>query len=345
MNFYLPDGWVDLRAVRGIGMPFIFLLGGRGTGKTFGALDTCIQDHVPFALMRRTQRQVDLISNPMLSPIRPICRKRGIDIITAPVVDGISGFYKTEVGEDGKRIQTGDPLGIICALSTIGKVRGFDGETVKVLFYDEFIPEQGDRPLKEEADKFFNAYETLNRNRELSGAPALQAICMGNANDLNSPIFFKLNLLQRLERMQQTGQQFWKDPARGIAIVFLRDSPVSAKKKDTALYRLTAGTEFAEMAIDNQFAYEDRGRIVSRPLAEYKPVVGVGTLTIYRHKSRREFYISEHRRGSPPVFGTGDTELERFRRSYGWLYREYLDDTVDFETYPAQIMLTKYLNM
>lgn len=345
MNLYLKDGWVNMREIFALPMPFVYVIGGRGTGKTFGALDVCITDSIPFALMRRTQTQTDLINNPMLSPIKPVCRARGVDLMTAPIVKGISGFYHTEAGEGGKRIQTGDPIGITCALSTIGNVRGFDGEWIQKLLYDEFIPERGERCLKDESDKFFNAYETLNRNRELAGHPALQAVCMANANDLSAPILVKLGLIRRIEKMMQTSQCLWMDTARGIAVVLLRDSPISSAKASTALYRLTKDTEFSSMALENQFGYEDRGRIISRPLAEYRPIAAIGEITIYRHKSKRLFYVSEHRQGSPALFSTGETDIARYRRSYGWLYRELLDDRIEFETYPAQIFFNKSLDI
>lgn len=343
MELYTPKGWLNFRAVRDMGYPFTFVIGGRGTGKTFGALDTSIEDGLPFALMRRTQTQADLIGNPTFSPLRPICRERGLELLTRPIVKGISGFYRSKM-LDGKRLPEGEPLGISCALSTLGNVRGFDGSAIRILIYDEFLPERGDRPLKAEADKFYNAYETINRNRELSGSPPLQAVLLGNSNDLGSPLLLKLDLVDRLESMQRAGKTVWTSDKRGIAVVLLRDSPVSAAKAGTALYRLAEGSEYSDMALGNAFAYEDRGSIRSRPLAEYRPVVGIGDdLTIYRHKSKRLYYVSRHRTGSPPVYSTGETDLDRLRRSYGWLYKEMLDGTLDYESYPCQLMLTKVM--
>ena len=91
--------------------------------------------------------------------------------------------------------------GYTSALSTFSNLRGFDGSNIKILLYDEFIPERHERLIKNEADAFFNVYETINRNRELQGGPPLIALCLSNSNSLASPIFTALNLVKTLERM------------------------------------------------------------------------------------------------------------------------------------------------
>lgn len=343
INLYTDEGYLDFRAVRDAGYPFTLIIGGRGTGKTYGALRSCVEDDIVFAFMRRRQTQVDIINKPEFSPIRPICRDIGEQITSRPLVKGICGFYRYEI-EDGKEIITGPPLGFTCALSTLSNVRGFDASHVQMLLYDEFIPEKGERVLPNEADTLFNAYETINRNRELDGGRPLQMICMANSNDLSTPVLASLGLIRKIDKMLKTGQQVYTDDKRGLLLVLLRDSPISEAKGDTALYRLTRGSDFASMALDNAFSYEDRGAIVSRPLREYKPVVAVGEICIYEHKSKRRFYTATHTEGAPVTFTAGDADLQRFRRSFGWLWREYLADTMEFEEYLAQILFTKYFS-
>ena len=60
MNLYTPDGWVDIPAILACGMPFIFCVGGRGTGKTYGALKQARAESDPdnrFLLMRRRNQE------------------------------------------------------------------------------------------------------------------------------------------------------------------------------------------------------------------------------------------------------------------------------------------------
>lgn len=344
MSFYLEGGYLDFRAVRDLPVPFIIVVGGRGTGKTYGALEACIEDEQFFAFMRRSQTQLDLISKPQFSPVRRVCRDHGWQIIPAPIAKGISGYYYYEV-EDGRNKIQGSAIGINVALSTVANVRGFDASDLDIMIFDEAIPERGEKPLPGEWDKLANCYETINRNRELEGLPALKLVCLANANKQTAPILEGLRLVGTLDKMIQRGQELYMDKARGLALVLLQDSPISAAKQDTALYRLTSGTDYAEMAIGNRFAYEDRARCGTLPLRELRPMAAVGGVTIYRHKSQRLWYVTRHKSGSPQAYGTGEMELAKFRRDLRWIYDEILSDRVIFEDYAVQAELFKYINM
>lgn len=343
MRFYDSNGYLDFRRVRDMGYPFTLVIGGRGTGKTYGALKTSIEDGKKFVFMRRRQTQLDIINRPEFSPVKPVCRDMGWKITNRPIAKGLSAFVPYELSEDGKEQISGPPYGYTVALSTVANLRGFDASDVDLILFDEFIPEKSERPMPHEADALFNCYETFNRNRELAGRQPIQLVCMANANDQTAPVLEYLRLIRRIDNMRKNGTELYTDDKRGLCLILLRDSPISEAKQDTALYRLTEGGDFATMALVNDFAYEDRGRIISRPLCEYKPIVTVGEITVYRHKSKRLFYVSEHRTGSPPTFTAGETELARFKRAYCDLWGEYMSDRIEFEGYLCQTLLTKYL--
>lgn len=346
MNLYHDSGYVDIAAILKLGMPFNFLWGGRGTGKTYGALKEVIESGVKFMLMRRTQTQLDLISKPEFSPFKPINNDCGRNIGIVPVTKYNGAIYNMVDSDNGRPQPEGPPIGYTCALSTIANIRGFDGSDVELLIYDEFIPEPHARPIKEEHQAFLNAYETINRNRELRGRKPLQALCLANANTLANPLFVGLGLVTKAERMNRFGQEFSIMGKRGVFLGNLCNSPISEQKADTALYRLTgADTDFARMALSNDFQGEDeRGRIGSKPLREYSPIVAVGEICVYRHKSNERFFVSSHISGSPPTFGIGDTERARLRRTYNWVWLAYLDNKMDFEERICEILLTKYFS-
>lgn len=344
MIFYDAAGYLDFRAVRDLPVPFVVVVGGRGTGKTYGALRSCVEDKLQFALMRRKQVQLDIINKPQFSPIRPVCRDTGWKITTAPIARGLSGYYWYEE-EDGRAKITGPPIGINIALATVANLRGYDASGLDILIYDEAIPEQGEQPIPGEWDKLANCYETLNRNRELEYRQPLKLVCLANANKQTAPILEGLHLVGKLDKMIQRGQSLYMDAKRGLALVLLKDSPISAAKSDTALYRLTAGTQYADMAINNAFAWDDKSRVKSMPLREMLPVLAVGEVTVYRHKSRREWYVSAHRSGAPELYGTTELELARLRRSTGWLWEATVDGNVWYESYEVQTQMLSYLNL
>ena len=334
MKLYQDNGYVNIAAILRRGLPFNFVVGGRATGKTFTALMHTVETGTPFMLMRRTQAQADVINKPQFSPFRPINRYRNWDIKTKPISKNNSAIYD---GEDET------PLGYTCALSTIATMRGFDASDVELLIYDEFIPEKHERPLKNEGLAFLNAYETINRNRELDGRPPLQVLALANSNMLDNPIFVELGLVQRAYKMQCEGREISIDEKRGIGIFMLRESPISDGKRDTALYKAAGSGEFAAMSLGNEFARDDGILIKSMPLAGFNPLVSVGEICIYSAKSGGGFYVSSHTRGTPPRYGYGDTERRRFRNAYAWLWVEHMRGRIIFESIMCEILLTKYL--
>lgn len=342
MNIYQKSGYIDIRAIMALGLPFNFIVGGRATGKTYTSLKTVKEDGIKFIYMRRTQSQADMINKPEFSPFKSLNADHGWTIGSATLSKYNAGFYETEETEDGGHQCVGSPIGYTCALSTISNMRGFDASDVRLLIYDEFIPEKHERPIKNEGAAFLNAYETINRNRELKGEKPLQVLCLANANDLANPIFLELGLVRKAEQMRRKGQEISIDKERGVGLFILDKSPISAQKRNTALYKLSRGSGFSRMSLENDFANEDIGRIKTQPLGEFRPVVTVGEITVYKHKSRGEYYVSTHKAGSCAEFGSGDTDKNRFRRAYGWIWQEYMKNNIIFEEYLCEVLLNRY---
>lgn len=331
MSIYLDNGYIDIEKILSYDMPFNFVIGGRGTGKTYGALLSAYNDNRRFILMRRTQTQCDLINKPEFNPYKAINNDTDHNI----TVKSISKYNSkmVEADEDTERI-----VGYTCALSTISNMRGFDASDVSLLIYDEFIPEKHERPLKNEGSAFLNAYETINRNRELKGLKPLQVLCLANAFNIANPIFLELGLVGRCEKMKNAGNEVYIDKSRGIAIVMLYNSRISKAKADTALYRLSSGS-YTDMALSNDFIYNSTDNIKSLSLSEYKLICTIGEISIYRHKSNRKYYVSEHRTGTAPLYKSDEVNLMRYRKNHGLLlYSAYMRNNIIFEN-----ILTKSL--
>lgn len=332
MNIYLPNGYLNVRKLYSIDVPFIFIFSGRGIGKTYGGLEMVIEDDIQFMLMRRTQSQTDLINKPEFTPFKKLNLDKGWTITTKQVSKYNSGIYEDEEG--------GLPIGYTCALSTLSNMRGFDASDVEVLIYDEFIPERHERPLKNEASALWNAYETINRNRELNGDPALKLMAFANSNDIANPIFMDLGVVKTIRRMEKKGQEVYINRDKGLCIVNVMRSPISEAKSDTALYKLKKGSDFNNMAIGNKFSNEVAGRMRSRNLREYKPLVAIGELCIYEHKHNNTLYATLHKSGAFEQYGTGDIERARFIKDWRFVWLMYLDNDIEFEEYTCEILLT-----
>lgn len=328
MNIYLESGYLNIPAILQLNKPFTFIVGGRGIGKTYGALKYIIEEKIPFMLMRRTQTQTDLINKPEFSPFKSIAD----DLNSNISVSSMSKYSSTVYLDD-------EPLGYTCALSTISNMRGFDASNVRLLVYDEFIPERHERLLKNEGSAFLNAYETINRNRELKGQAPLQAMLLANSFNIGNDIFMEMGLVNIAAKMQRDGQELYVNNNTGIALIMPNNSRISEAKANTALYRATSDGSFNKMALGNEFSYNPSDNIGTRPLKEYKPVVTIGGITIYKHRSGKGYYIIEQDNGSQNRYNTDNVDMKRFLKKYGMsLYNAYMANCITFQN-----MLTKSL--
>lgn len=342
MKIFDNDGWVNIPEILKHEAVFIFIYGGRGTGKTYGSLKEMVESNYKFLYLRRLQSQVDLVRKDEMMPFKSVNDDMGWHIQPFTINKYVSSFYESDVNEDGKVVPVGDQLGLLTSLSTFSNLRGVDGHEIKVMILDEFIPELNERPIKDEASAAFNAYETINRNRELKGEPPVKFLFMANSNRIDNPLFMELNLITLAERIRKSGAEYYYDAKRRMLLVDLYKSKISEQKSTTALYQLTRGTEFYDMAIKNTFINEERGRIATKPIKEYRPIVSIGEICIYKHKSKSEYYVTGFKSGSPKTYGTGEKDRARFRKDCFYLWQAYMKQRIVFEEYIFEVIFDKY---
>ena len=335
MRILDSNGYLNIKGIRLAGYPFNFLVGARGIGKTFGKLKDSKLEGRKFMLMRRTQEQANLISNPDMHVFKALNFELGWDITPEKVSKYNSAFIDHQ-NED-------KVIGYTCALSTISNMRGFDASDITELIYDEFIPEKHERPIKNEGEAFLNAYETMNRNRELRGLPPIQFFGLANSNDISNPLFEYLGLISTADKMQKSGADIFRDDKRGIQLIMLHRSPISAKKADTALYRLAKGTAFVDMALDNSFRV-NKQYIKPLPLVEFIPRCKVGELCIYKHKSDNILYCTTHSSGVfQNTFTISELDIEHFRTMFSSWYDMYISGNIRFEDVLSEELFKKYM--
>ena len=334
MKIYSDNGYLNMPGIADEGYPFTFVVSGRGFGKTYGALDDVKENDIPFMYMRRTQTQLDMCTIEDFSPFKTLNHDKGWNVKLKKLQK--NSVFFTE-NPEGIKIH-----GYACALSTVANLRGFDASDIERIIYDEFIPEKHEKPIKNEADALWNAYETMNRNRELTGRKPIQLLCLANSNELANPIFESLGLIRIADKMNKTGNECYRDDNRGIMLIMPSRSAIGEKKRNTALYRLTKGSEFSQMALDNSFRI-NRQHIAPRPLVEYTPVCIIGDLCIYRHKSNRKLYATTHRTGAfKSIYTTSDTDILHYRRNFDSHWDLYIEDKIDFEDVLAEKLFLKY---
>lgn len=334
MSYFLESGYLDMpRMIEQDKAPFVIVMNGRGTGKTFGALQYVIEHKRKFILMRRTQTQVELMRTDELSPFKTVNRVNHWGIVVEPINKYVSGVYD---GNDEEKTL----LGYILALSTFSNLRGFDASDVKIIIYDEFIPEPHDRPIKQEGNAFLNCYESINRNRELEGQEPLKVLLLSNTNTMYSPILESLGVLSTVEKMKRKGKEH--STIKNLVSVYMPvDSPISEAKKSTVLYQVANNGDFVKMAIDNTFSSGDTEYIESRPIKEYIPLVAAGGIVIYRHKSNDSYYVTENNTARVD-YGQSKTEKLRFNQKYAYLYFKYIKGKIRFQNFAAKLVFEWY---
>lgn len=339
INLYLKNGYLDMRSIIESGYTFIFIPGARGIGKTYGAISYCVEENEPIILLRRTQTEIDLQND----------RKGdGTSFFRVFEDKGISHYVTKDknIGYVWREDPEGGPdqlAAVNLALSTFANTRGaFDYSQIKRIYYDEFIAEAHVRKIKNEGMAFANLYESVNRNRELSGLPPVQVIFMANAMNIANDIFMYFDLIQDAEQMIANGEE-----VRAIGnklLIIPQHSPISEKKSKTALYQ-AVNSEFTDMAVNNKFILNDFTYVKRMPLNEYKCLFQAGDLYVYKHKSRQEFYVTFKKGVTSEVYQANYSGLEKLIRSR-WRFPGYMmDGLILFESYQCIALFEKYFNL
>lgn len=317
-EFYKSD------AIRAKGMPFNFIIGGRGIGKTFDFITWLLEENIFHCYLRRTQTEIDLGCNKEINPYTVPAESEKI-VVEIESSKNITYIYReieaTNVTEEGTEKSKRKMLaGYAIALSTFSNVRGGDFSNVDVIIFDEFIKENTKKnTIKDEAGAFFNLYESINRNREFFGKPPVQVYFLSNAVSIISDIIVTLGLVGDLEMMIRKEQRFRTIPERGICIEIPAVDSFTDQKKKTALYRLTAGTRFYEHAVENKFAYDSWYHVEKKNISEFIPLCGVLDIFFFSHKSGGYVYACESR--ADAIRYTED-EISIFKRNHYFYLRE-----------------------
>ena len=337
MNLYLDNGFVDHSLWYKDTAPFILALGGRGTGKTYGALlDVAAGLYGKVVYVRRTGHQIDSIKVPELNPFKAVNINTGSDLIISSMSKNVAGIYHGAV-VDGVVKSAGEPVGIAVALSVFASIRGIDGSDYQTILFDEAIKESHEKPIKDENLAFLNLYESLNRNRELTGGKPMKCIILANSNDLRGAVLDALGVVDIIDGMLRKGQEYKQCRNGMLGIYLYQNSPISDMKAKSALYQVANSKVFSEMALDNRFSYANYERVSSRPLKEYFPIVSVGDITIYQSKADSDLYYVVDGVKAKEQYTTYPVSLKAFKGDYFYLYEALLDKRLYYASASVKI--------
>lgn len=349
-GYYVEVEPVILRFLREKLVHIFYFCGGRGIGKTYGALDMCrkigegtlkLDPDFPnekFLYLRRSGVEAQSIASPESCPFKAYNRNEGTDIyaeFTAKL--GFGQFYMRQEDSDPTH------LGYCAALSTFANLRGVDFSDVTFILYDECIPEsKNKRPLKDEGFLLLNMIETINRNRVIEGRQEIVLCMLSNPIDLGSDLLSQLQLTPILNNMIIRNQEKYTDIKRSLHIEKLTDVQVSEDKKSSILYQFAGDTGFTDRSLSGDFMDNDLELVKKVNLSEYVCEYSLENIYIYHHKSVEEWYISTNR--NTPRVSFKAYEREKFRTAFYWRYKLLVADRrVFYDNYATRTVFDQMI--
>ena len=92
-------------------------------------------------------------------------------------------------------------------------------------------------------------------------------------------------------------------------------------KSQTSLYKLTRGTAFYDMSINNEFTVDYFGDTRKLNYQEFTPLCGFKGIYFYKHKSKQLIYVTK-RKANCQIYE--DYQKEKFLRDYGFMIKNYI---------------------
>jgi len=351
MRLYEDSGYLNFEEIFNKTQPLVYIVGARGTGKTYGVINYCVRKHIKFLYIRRTQVQLDACVSsidPGLNPFYQLNIDNDWELNFKKVnkqVYGIFDRYDKQEDPNTGEIEEPTLVGYSLALSTFRNIKSF-GFDVGVIIFDEFIADYGDTSFKgDEAGAFMKLLESLNRNRELDGRPMIKTICMANSDDVRTPLFRAMNLIRVVMKLTDKKTEYWADPKRGISIIMPWKSKIAAMKKQSMISKLFGeDSAYVKASYGNEFMNNDFSGIKSLDLKQLKPVLNVGEIGIYVHKQKDCLYVSPTFGSGVETIGATEIELQRFKQTYNWMWVWYLThkDGIWFEDYISKALFIDY---
>lgn len=321
-DLYLPEGWLNFEYIDSIKAWLKIILGKRQVGKTYGSLQRMLIKNYQHVLLRRTTAELDTISaSPDLNPYKAYEPEYHVGLFKqAKKLCRICDWLPDEEG----RAIPGEQRGIATSLAEIAHIRGFSGRSFTHLIFDEFIPEKGVITRKTEGEAFLNAYVTINGNRELEGAPPLEAWLLANTNRIDSPILEALNVSDDILYMRRKGKEELLTD-NGVYILQPDSIKITQAREQTALMRQVSKTsEFYGMAMENEFSYDASPYIQNISIKHLQPVWSYDG-KLYCWETSNGYYIcrAPFRSAHTLRYSGSKTDREKLAMDFIWMKQYY----------------------
>ena len=241
--------WYDKGQLLSYKMFFNMVIGNRGGGKTYGfktwAIDDFLKTGRQFVWLRRYGTEIELMRKSFFEDIDQKYPAHKFEI---------KGNKKA-----GKFYVDNKLMGFYFALSTSAIAKSSSYPLVDKIIFDEFlIMGNTYKYLSEEVVLLLEFIETIFRNRE-NNPNAIQprgVYLAGNNITIANPYFLYFNI-------KPFKQRFYIDKVKGLLVEQYSNKSFIETKKQSHIGKLTAGTTYAEYAIENK-SYLDNDKFIAK---------------------------------------------------------------------------------
>ena len=273
---------------------YVFVIGGRGLGKTFGAKENAVKDAIykgkQFIYLRRYAKELSKARATFMADLRAKGKFPNHDFrITGYTLE----FAHISTAKDKKR--EWKVAGYFQALSTTQGEKSTAFPYVYTIIFDEFIIEKGMiRYIPDEATALTNFYNTVDRYED-----RVKVLFLANSVSIDNPYFIEYGIEPKAE------DEFIQLMDGFIVCHF----PDSQEFKDevfkTRFGKFIAETEYADYAVGNGFKdNHDNLLQIKGSDANYAFTLETnkGIFSIWKDYTMRTWYIQERRPKSEIVF-------------------------------------------
>ena len=219
---------------------WMFIIGMRGGGKTYGSLKWCVEQYL--AHRKKGIKWQFLYVRRMKTELEKLTIMRGGRLFNAVKNEFPTHTLKAESNTltcDGEICGYGQPL------STASVLKSDSFPDVWCIVFDEFIIDNSGtyHYLKDEVTKFLDLYETVARGRNV------KVFFLSNAVSITNPYFDFFHLNKPNGNIQRFGQE--------ILVENFVSKELSQIKKESRFGTIIKGTEYAEYAYDNEWLMDN----------------------------------------------------------------------------------------
>lgn len=331
MNIYLESGYPNYDVIKEIGQKYIYILSGRGTGKSHFIVNMHDKNpNRPILYVRRTN--VDLAS----------CFGINSDFSKDDWFGSIIYKFDSKIGI-GRAYLTKDDLNkntpfiVGVSLSTFNNKTGINFTDFYDVIFDEFIPQKGAYTIKHEFQAYKNIMESVYRNRGDEDSEKITTWFFGNTNAIISNILIGYRLIPECYKMIKDHIEVMQVDRCETTLIMLFNSPISNVKNKNPFYRNLPDNK-KRMEIRGEFIDMEDDHVLHQNVIEFTHEYKTPSFSVWKHKSEFRFYITKRMNNRADITLDNTTiSLERWQTSCkSFLKPMLLSGNITFSDFEVQ---------